>query len=415
MAAPVKKSNVLLHRKSENSENSNPNIRVSTPGRKSTPHYSNSSKKTVKSLKSLISPCSTQQNKFIVKKKLSLKESKASNSKNQSKAPVLMKIPIKARLSSPIDLNRSEKRQIRKSKIRFSEIGIKNRDLRSKIIEGGLNDAPEPGQGRVRYLVKEFEKLCLKKEEERVKKEKREFKSVLSEIGNLQKKPDETEISYSGSGGSTSAERCVNEKSDVDSGEQFERISKRESNASSGSNKTKRNSTESTGRNFAKKPKVTNPHPFTLKTEERGRVKEESFMQKMKKKLLEEERLRIPLAQGLPLTTEKPHYLLKPKIKVPTEPIDLILHTDIRAVERAEFDHQVAEKINFVENLKMERERQLKIEEEIEIKRLRRELVPKAQPMPYFDKPFIPKRSILPRTVPKEPKFHARPPRHSKS
>jgi len=27
-----------------------------------------------------------------------------------------------------------------------------------------------------------------------------------------------------------------------------------------------------------------------------------------------------------------------------------------------------------------------------EIKRLRKELVPKAQPMPYFDRPFVPRR-----------------------
>jgi hypothetical protein len=34
----------------------------------------------------------------------------------------------------------------------------------------------------------------------------------------------------------------------------------------------------------------------------------------------------------------------------------------------------------------------LKLAEEEEIKRLRKELVPKAQPMPYFDRPFIPRR-----------------------
>jgi len=30
--------------------------------------------------------------------------------------------------------------------------------------------------------------------------------------------------------------------------------------------------------------------------------------------------------------------------------------------------------------------------EEEEVKRLRKELVPKAQPMPYFDRPFVPRR-----------------------
>lgn len=32
--------------------------------------------------------------------------------------------------------------------------------------------------------------------------------------------------------------------------------------------------------------------------------------------------------------------------------------------------------------------------EDEEVRRLRKELVPKAQPMPYFDRPFIPRRYI---------------------
>ena len=34
-------------------------------------------------------------------------------------------------------------------------------------------------------------------------------------------------------------------------------------------------------------------------------------------------------------------YPIKPPIKESTRPVDLKLHTDVRAVERAEFDHQV--------------------------------------------------------------------------
>ncbi|XWS30184.1 hypothetical protein CRYUN_Cryun24cG0095700 [Craigia yunnanensis] len=44
--------------------------------------------------------------------------------------------------------------------------------------------------------------------------------------------------------------------------------------------------------------------------------------------------------------------------------------------------------------------------EKEKIKRLRKELIPKAQPMPYFDRPFIPRRSLKHSTIPKEPKFH---------
>ncbi|CAI0386097.1 unnamed protein product [Linum tenue] len=93
-------------------------------------------------------------------------------------------------------------------------------------------------------------------------------------------------------------------------------------------------------------------------------------------------------------------------------PVDLTLHSDVRAMERAEFDHQVSEKLTLIEEYKMERERQQKLAEEEEIRRLRKELVPKAQHMPYFDRPFIPRRSTKHPTVPKEPKFHL--PQHKK-
>jgi hypothetical protein len=33
--------------------------------------------------------------------------------------------------------------------------------------------------------------------------------------------------------------------------------------------------------------------------------------------------------------------LIKPPVKENTKPVDLKLHSDIRAVERADFDHQV--------------------------------------------------------------------------
>ncbi|XP_015158906.1 protein TPX2-like [Solanum tuberosum] len=104
--------------------------------------------------------------------------------------------------------------------------------------------------------------------------------------------------------------------------------------------------------------------------------------------------------------------LPKPLIKESTRPVDLVLHSDIRAAERAEFDHQVAEKMSLIEQYKIERERMQKMAEEEEIRRLRKELVPKAQPMPYFDRPFVPRRSTKDPTVPREPKFHI--PQHKK-
>ncbi|PWA88038.1 TPX2 (targeting protein for Xklp2) protein family [Artemisia annua] len=140
--------------------------------------------------------------------------------------------------------------------------------------------------------------------------------------------------------------------------------------------------------------KATPQQPFKLKTEQRGRSKQEEFIKKVQEMLVEQEKQRIRVAQGLPWTTDEPECLAKPPVKDCTRPVDLVLHSDMRAVERAEFDHQVLEKLSLAEQYKLERERQQKLEEEEELRRLRKELVPKAQPMPYFDRPFVPKRYI---------------------
>ncbi|KAJ0712353.1 hypothetical protein HanOQP8_Chr09g0333891 [Helianthus annuus] len=143
--------------------------------------------------------------------------------------------------------------------------------------------------------------------------------------------------------------------------------------------------------------------------QQRGRSKQEEFMKKVQEMMIEQEKQRIPIAQGLPWTTDEPECLVKPPVKESTKPVDLVLHSDVRAVERAEFDHQVLEKLSYIEQYRLERERLQKMEEEEELRRLRKELVPKAQPMPYFDRPFIPRRSEKQPTIPKEPKFHNHP------
>ncbi|XP_007032694.2 PREDICTED: uncharacterized protein LOC18601623 [Theobroma cacao] len=188
------------------------------------------------------------------------------------------------------------------------------------------------------------------------------------------------------------------------------------SRTSKGGRRSRRNSSDSVGtiggRRWKKQLKPTSQKPFKLRTEQRGKTKEDEFMKKIQEMMVEEEKQRIPIAQGLPWTTDEPEVLIKPPVKENTRPVDLRLHSDVRAEERAEFDHQVAEKMSLIEQYKMERERQQKMAEGEEIKRLRKELIPKAQPMPYFDRPFIPRRSSKHPTIPREPKFHI--PQHKK-
>lgn len=151
--------------------------------------------------------------------------------------------------------------------------------------------------------------------------------------------------------------------------------------------------------------KVTPTRPFRLLTEQRGQMKEKQFMTKIKYKMDEEEKHRIPIAQGLPWTTNEPHILPKPPVKEHTRPLNVKLRTESRAVERAKFDHLIDEKYYSLEQQMLEEEHLQKLAELEEIKRLRREMIPYAQLMPSFDHPFVPKKSLKPPTIPKEPKF----------
>ncbi|XP_066390065.1 protein WVD2-like 4 isoform X2 [Miscanthus floridulus] len=81
------------------------------------------------------------------------------------------------------------------------------------------------------------------------------------------------------------------------------------------------------------------------------------------------------------------------------------LHTEERAIRRAGYNYQVASKINTQGIIRRFEEKLAQLMEEREIKLMRKEMVPKAQLMPAFDKPFHPQRSTRPLTVPKEPSF----------
>ncbi|KAA8530425.1 hypothetical protein F0562_005134 [Nyssa sinensis] len=291
---------------------------------------------------------------------------------------------------------------------------------RDKMLEEARESVPETGSGRVMHLVKAFERILsipkAKDPDQKDQIESEDTKAAMKwALPGLQPKVPETQVSSSSFCPSdfflTSESLGLSSSSDSSQGS----ISSR---TSGGGRRSRRNSFESSGtfggRHWkTKQLKVTCQKPFKLRTEQRGRCKEEEFTKKGQQMMMEEEKQRIPIAQGLPWTTDEPECLVKPPVKESTRPIDLKLHSDMRAMERAEFDHQVAEKMSLIEQYRMEREQEQKLAEEEEIRRLRKELVPRAQPMPYFDRPFIPRRSMRHPTKPKEPKFHM-PPQHKK-
>ncbi|KAM6549430.1 hypothetical protein CsatB_021106 [Cannabis sativa] len=293
---------------------------------------------------------------------------------------------------------------------------------REKLLEEARNSAPECG--KVMHLVHAFEKLLSipKSKESNDQKADQEQELVETKKPTMWAlpglpPPKVPEMQFSSSSFCpselflTSENLGLDPRASVSSSWDGSQGSVSSRNSSNGGRRSRRNSSESIStiggsRWKKKKLKATSQRPFKLRTEQRGRMKEEEFVKKLQEIIVEEEKQRIPVAQGLPWTTDEPECLVKPPVKERTKPVDLKLHSDVRAVERAEFDNQVAEKMTLMELYKMERERQQRMAEEEEVRRLRKELVPKAQPMPYFDRPFIPRRSMKNPTIPKEPRFH---------
>ncbi|KAK1627112.1 hypothetical protein QYE76_001427 [Lolium multiflorum] len=303
---------------------------------------------------------------------------------------------VRARLSSPCDARAAVPEEPR----RAAAWGA--------TLEEAMAGVPEPGEGRVRYLVDTFERLLSLSrggEHEAAGPRRRVMMKRAASASSSPRKAEEMDMASYPSVASSSSEvsYCV---ADLP----------RRGRSSGGGARDERqfrrcNSIGSSERSWSRK--VTRQHPFNLRTEQRGKMKEGNLVERMRRMLLEEERLRNPLAQGLPWTTDEPENLAKPPTKEPTEPFDVVLHSAVRAVGRARFDHQITERNIFLEKVELERERQQKMDEEIEIKQLRKEQVPKAIPMPDFSRPFMPKRSVKPQTVPREPRFHTRPTRHS--
>ncbi|CAL1413364.1 unnamed protein product [Linum trigynum] len=98
-------------------------------------------------------------------------------------------------------------------------------------------------------------------------------------------------------------------------------------------------------------------------------------------------------------TIEKP----KASSKENTKPQEFKLHSQERAIKRAMFNYFVATKVYVEEHEKRQLEKLQKMIEEEEVKSLRKKMVPRAQLMPFFDRPFFPQRSNRALTMPKEP------------
>ncbi|KAK6152615.1 hypothetical protein DH2020_012254 [Rehmannia glutinosa] len=148
------------------------------------------------------------------------------------------------------------------------ELGLKR--SRDRLLEEARKSVPEAGSGRVMHLVKAFEKLRMMpksvvSEEKEVEDDKKVVKWALP---GLQQPPKVSEAQiFSSSSSSPSDFYLTSESLGLDSGRSYSLDS----------------------------------------SQGRGRCKEEEeFMKKLHQMLEEEEKLRVPNAQGLPWTTDEP-------------------------------------------------------------------------------------------------------------
>lgn len=199
--------------------------------------------------------------------------------------------------------------------------------------------------------------------------------------------------------------------------------------------------------------RITAPSPFNLKTEERGMEKERRLQEQVVAEEARRRSLRNPRAQPLPATTDMPQVVRRPQVPLPTvpEPFELEslkrhkeevrrleserrlaarqeaaahefhalpnlsnvappmvpeksrkpltqiwdkqLRSEVRAVERTQFDKQLEEKHMANAQQRAVLEARRKNEEEKEIRKLRRQMVPKALPVPEFIHNKRPRRS----------------------
>ncbi|OEL19464.1 hypothetical protein BAE44_0019519 [Dichanthelium oligosanthes] len=188
------------------------------------------------------------------------------------------------------------------------------RTVRSVAMEEARAGLPEPGEGRVKYLVDTFERLLYlagggggPEARGRGARRKNEATATATSVSSPATPPgaEEIDVSYPSIASSSEVSfpaiagvACI-----LDASDRTSRIAR----ARGQRRQRTYNSTGSSERGCSRKvTRVTSQHPFNFRTEQRGKAKEENFVQRLRKMQMEEERLRNPQAQGLPYTTDVP-------------------------------------------------------------------------------------------------------------
>ncbi|XP_063845765.1 targeting protein for Xklp2-like [Scylla paramamosain] len=152
-----------------------------------------------------------------------------------------------------------------------------------------------------------------------------------------------------------------------------------------------------------KPPTPTQVKPFALNVERRGSIKQEKFKQQLENEAKKDAAQRKFLAQDDSVVHKNPFVPQKSNRPL-TEISNVTLSTEVRAVERSEFDQQRKELEEEMLAAKKMAEEHQAAEELAEVTRLRQAAVHKAQPIPKTKPMVLHPTSQMP-TVPKSPDF----------
>ncbi|CAG8450375.1 9068_t:CDS:2 [Acaulospora morrowiae] len=126
---------------------------------------------------------------------------------------------------------------------------------------------------------------------------------------------------------------------------------------------------------------LTHPRPFRLETESRGEKYQRYFHERLREM---SEREKENQFRATPLPNLEPHIPKKPELPPPTKPIEFVFHTSTRLEERKAFDDQRKIRESVAEILREQKRKEEEVRNAEEIRRLRAELVHRAQPIKHF-------------------------------
>ncbi|XP_042234581.1 targeting protein for Xklp2 homolog isoform X2 [Homarus americanus] len=152
-----------------------------------------------------------------------------------------------------------------------------------------------------------------------------------------------------------------------------------------------------------KPPTPTRVKPFNLNIDQRGTNKQEQYQRHLEEQAHLDKEQRKFLARPDAVLHKKPFIPEKSK-KPLTDISTFTLNTEVRAVDRNEYELQRKRREDEIQAAKREQEEMQAEEQEMLIKRLRQESVHKANPVPKF-KPMVIEHGQHPPTVPVSPKF----------